>query len=311
MKTIFYLRLSVIGVASALLYGCSDLKNQTSNPTFVTVHPENFKSPSAPDFHGAAIQNAGWEMRDCRQCHGGTYSGRNAKSCMDGGCHVDANGNPKSPESCNTCHGTFRGAATDTSSWAPPRSIGGDATSTARGVGAHQYHGNSTVMDLSNPMSCAACHRVPSSVYASGHFDTPGAAQVLYFGQLAMTPSAGTPPSPSYNAQTLQCGNTFCHGNWRMRKSGSSNPFVYSDSVMTGNNRSVQWTGGSSEAACGTCHGLPPAGHLSQGITIAQCGYCHYVTSQFDLVDGSGAIVNKSKHVNGRINLYGNEQAFR
>src|SRR5512135_1598713 len=103
MKTEGFLRLLIIVAAALLLWGCSDLKNgsQVASSFVVDVHPSGFASPSSPNFHGIAVQNAGWEMRNCRQCHGGLYTGSNAPSCMNSGCHVDANGNPKSPESCN------------------------------------------------------------------------------------------------------------------------------------------------------------------------------------------------------------------
>jgi predicted CxxxxCH...CXXCH cytochrome family protein len=308
MKTEWYFRLSIIVVAAVFLSGCSELKNgsQTTNPVFVDVHPEGFKSASSPNFHGIAIQNSGWEIRTCRQCHGGTYSGSNAISCISAGCHVDANGSPKSPESCNTCHGTFSGLASDTLSWAPPRSIAGDTAVSARGVGAHQFHLIAADMDLSNAVACNSCHRVPSSVYAPGHFDSPLPAQVSFVNQLAKTPSGGIVPSPRYDSQSLTCNNTYCHGNWQLKKSTSAYQFVYTDSVINGSNFAPQWTGGNSQAACGTCHGMPPAGHQNFGTSVTTCTSCHY----YDQSKQSGPL-DKSTHINGKIDLYGQEFSFR
>ena len=309
MKTEWwYFRLGIIVVAAVFLSGCSELKNgsQTTNPVFVYVHPEGFKSASSPDFHGIAIKNSGWEIRTCRQCHGGTYTGSNAISCISAGCHVDANGNPKSPESCNTCHGTFAGAASDTMSWLPPRSIAGDTGITARGVGAHQFHLIPTSMDLSTPLACVSCHSIPTSVYIPGHFDLQSPSPFVFAEGLARTQSSGLTPSPIYDSQSLRCSNTYCHGNWQLQKSTSPTAyqFVYTDSVITGANHSVQWTGGALETACGTCHGLPPSGHLSQGITTSNCTSCHYLTNQNGPLD-------KSIHINGKIDLYGHEYDFR
>ncbi len=307
MKTTFYSRLSVIVITIATFYGCSELKKgtQTTNPVFVYVHPEGFRSPSSPDFHGNAVRRAGWEMRDCRQCHGGTYSGANAISCISSGCHVDANGNAKSPESCNTCHGSFAATASDSLSWAPPRSTSGDTSTAAHGVGAHQMHLLATGDYSSTPIPCAGCHSIPSSVYTAGHINAQGTAQVLITTALATVSSGGVTPTPTYDAQSMQCSNTYCHGNWRMRKSSSQYSFVYTDSVISGANYPVQWNGGASEAACGTCHGLPPAGHLSQGISLAQCTFCHS-----GVVNGAGVIIDKTKHMNGKINVYGDERSF-
>lgn len=308
MKTEGYFRLGFVLLLAIAIAGCSELKNgsQTVNPVFVYVHPEGFRSPSSPNFHGKAIQVSGWEIRTCRQCHGATYTGSNAISCVSAGCHVDANGTPKSPESCNTCHGNFAGVATDTLSWAPPRSLAGDTVESARGVGAHQDHLDADIMDLAQAVGCANCHTVPSNVYASGHLDAQLPATVV-FGALARTRSGGQVPSPTYNAQTLTCNNTYCHGNWRLSKSTSPYKFAYADSVISGSNFSPQWTGGASQDACGTtCHGLPPEGHQNFGTNVETCTSCHY----YDVSKQSGPL-DKSIHINGKIDLYGKEYSFR
>lgn len=309
MKTEGYYRLSIVVAAAMSLSGCSELKNgsQAVNPVFVYVHPAGFALPSSPNFHGIAIQNSGWEIRTCRQCHGGSYTGSNGISCVSAGCHVDANGNPKSPESCNTCHGNFQSAANDTLSWSPPRSIAGDTSESARGVGAHQFHLLATLMNLSKPATCNSCHSVPSSVYVPGHFDSPPPAPVTFVNALANTPSGGLTPSPSYDSQSLRCNNTFCHGNWQLLKSNSPYQFAYADSVISGANYSPQWTGGDSQVACGTtCHGLPPAGHQNFGTSVTTCTSCHYL----DPAKQSGPL-DQSIHINGKIDLYGQEYSFR
>ncbi len=308
MKNTLYSRLSVLAFAAVVLAGCSELKTggQTTNPLFVYVLPDGFRSPSSPNFHGVAIQQAGWEIRNCRQCHGGTYAGANAISCVSAGCHVDASGNAKSPESCNTCHGTFSGDPADTTTWVPPRSLSGDTSSTSRGVGAHEEHMIAAAMDLSTPVGCATCHTVPSGVYASGHINGSSPAQVTFGGQIVVTPSGGLTPQPSYDAQSLRCSNTYCHGNFRARKATSQSPFIYTDTVIAGSNYSPQWTGGDTQDACGTCHGMPPAGHLNFGSSIAACTSCHYLNGT------PGATqLDQSIHINGKIDVYGKEYSFK
>ena len=298
----------IVVAVSLLVWGCSELKknSQLTNPISVDVHPSGFASPSSPNFHGLAIQSDHWETRTCQQCHSGLSKGMDAPTCTNSGCHVDANGIVKSPQACNTCHGSFTGAATDTATWAPPRSIAGDTLSTARGVGAHQYHLNAALMHLSNPKACASCHRVPSSVYEAGHFDHSLPAQVSFTDPLAVTPSGGLIPSPQYNPQSLTCSNTYCHGNFQLNKAASQYGFVYTDSVITGANYSPLWTGGSSQAACGTtCHTLPPAGHQDFG-SSAKCTSCHYL----DPAKQAGPL-DKSIHINGKIDLYGEEYSFQ
>ncbi len=303
-----FIRILSMGVVPLALWGCSELKNssQLTNPISVDVHPTGFASPASPNFHGIEVQNNSWDARKCQQCHSGLSTGIDAPACTSSGCHVDANGVAKNPQACNTCHGIFTGTATDTVTWAPPRSIAGDTLNTARGVGAHQYHLNASLMRLSNPKACGSCHQVPSSVYVAGHFDNPLPARVSFTDALASTPSGGQVPVPQYDPQSLTCRNTYCHGNFQLNRATSQYDFVYTDSVMSGANFSPLWTGGDSQAACGTtCHGLPPAGHLDFG-SSANCTSCHYL----DPGRQSGPL-DKSIHINGKIDLYGKEYSFR
>jgi predicted CxxxxCH...CXXCH cytochrome family protein len=120
-------------------------------------------------------------------------------------------------------------------------------------------------------------------------------------------------PSPSYDANTLKCSTTYCHGNWRLRKASSPvfNQQYYTDSVMVGGKYSPVWTGGSPEATCTTCHSsvsegqvsAVPTGHPSR--EISQCGGCHS-----GIVDVNGNIVDKAKHINGKVNVFGTERSF-
>ena len=307
MKNKGYLQLSAILVAALIISGCSELKNGSVpvNPVFVYVHPQGFKTPTSPNFHGIAIKDAGWEIRTCRQCHGGSYTGDNAISCVSSGCHVDANGNAKSPEACNTCHGNFTGVATDTLSWAPPRSLSGDTAESAGGVGAHQYHLNASLVRYTNPIACNSCHNVPSSVYVPGHFDSPPPAPVVFANKLGTTPSQGITPSPGFDSQSLLCNNTYCHGNWQLRQSAAPAQFkfAYTDSVISGAKFAPQWTGGDADGACGTCHGLPPAGHFDFQAT---CTNCHYLDPA-----KQGGHLDKSIHIDGKIELYGQQYSLQ
>jgi hypothetical protein len=66
---------------------------------------------------------------------------------------------------------------------------------------------------------------------------------------------------------------------------------------MVGAQASPSWTGGPTEAACGTCHDIPPKGHVAALIT--ECYGCHG-----DVVDPTGGIIDRTKHVNGRMNRF-------
>jgi hypothetical protein len=68
--------------------------------------------------------------------------------------------------------------------------------------------------------------------------------------------------------------------------------------VIVGGNASPVWT---ASAACGTCHGLPPTGHTAA--TLTTCVNCHS-----GMIDATGTITDKTKHVNGKINVFGQER---
>ncbi|HTX17468.1 MAG TPA: CxxxxCH/CxxCH domain-containing protein, partial [Bacteroidota bacterium] len=261
--------------------------------------------------HGMAIEANQWKMDACKTCHGANYNGIATGSnvgCMSSGCHVDANGNQKTPESCNTCHGKFTGSAGDMLTWAPPRAVNGDSLTTVRGVGAHQEHLNAT---FGKALQCQECHTVPGQLYAAGHLDHPLPATVAMKDTLAnLVTAAGTfVPHPSYDAAAIQCNNTYCHGNWQVTKASApaDRQYIYVDSVISGDNYSPKWTGGAGEAACGSCHGLPPKGHLGPFL-LTSCGGvggCHE-----GVVDASGNILDPTKHMNGKIDVGNTERSF-
>lgn len=261
-------------------------------------HPTGFGASTS---HPQYLYNQNYPLGQCKACHGATYAGGGDAnlSCMRSGCHVDANNVSKSPEACNVCHGVFNAAANDLVSAAPPKSILGSTDPTARGVGAHQKH--LVTGTNGRTVKCQECHTVPTQLFSSGHLGTLP-AEVVFNDTLArLTTGGGTAvPKPSYDSSTLKCSDTFCHGSWKLRKATSASQFIYVDSVMVGGNDSPSWTGG---AACGSCHGIPPKGHLV--LAVSSCGTCHV-----GVIDNNGQIVDKTKHMNGKINAFGQEYAF-
>ncbi len=266
------------------------------------AYPHSVKFDQPTGKHVAYFQANGYPLQQCQACHGTDYSGGTVDvTCSSAQCHATAAGIAKSPEACNTCHGNFRAAANDTLSWAPPTAVNGDTSASYRGVGAHQLHLRGSGSYSSFAVPCNGCHVVPSAVEAKGHLDTPGPAEVAITVALASTPSGGETPVPRYDPSTQKCSNTYCHGAWKLQRSTS--PFgttFYTDSVMVGGFAAPQWNGGSADAACGTCHGLPPQGHAAYPIT--QCYACHA-----GVVDVNGTIVDKEKHMNGMIDVFSQE----
>ncbi len=141
---------------------------------------------------------------------------------------------------------------------APPRDLAGNVFTTAIGVGAHQAHLRAP-SGLSAPIACSACHRVPAEVTAAGHIDSVGPAEVE--ATLGWDHGLGT------------CATAWCHGSAQPR-----------------------WTV-SGEAACGTCHAVPPATASHVGVTtLTACTTCHPNT-----MDPIGRFVIGGAHLDGDV----------
>jgi hypothetical protein len=246
----------------------------------IDVHEEGIVDTQSTNFHGKFIvQKLDWDMRPCGSCHSANYSGGTVSpSCLT--CHTGTNG----PEACNTCHGDFN----DPTKIAPPRALNGSTETSYPGVGAHTSHLYANT--LGNEIRCSSCHKYPQSVYTEGHIDNDGKAEII-FGKLSIQGGA----NPSYDFNSNNCSNTYCHGNFTFYRDSTAqiNKFVYTAPTITGNNFTAKWNKvDGTQAACGTCHGLPPEGHLSFKVT--DCFYCHG-----EVVDSNGNIIDQTKHING------------
>jgi len=264
-----------------LFAACSDVKQPvaTNRPSELSVHPEGWLDSTSVDFHGLFIRESQWDLQNCRECHGGDYTGGITEvSCLT--CH------PNTPEDCVVCHG-----GTDDLSGAPPEDLDGNVSVTARGVGAHTVHlkGDS----LASGFACESCHLVPSRFDTTGHADSDLPAEVT-FAAFAFTDSA----NPQYDAVNLSCSNIYCHGAWDLAKSESNWAFIYTAERIEGSRAQPVWTDPAS-GSCGTCHGLPPKGHSPR--TLTECGGCHFAVAP------DGSIADKSKHINGMVNVFGQE----
>jgi len=251
----------------------------------IPVHVDGIVNPGSPNFHGKYVAaNLGWDMRECGSCHAANYSGGiAAPSCLT--CHTSTNG----PEACNTCHGDFN----DPTKIAPPTALNGSLITTYPGVGAHITHLYEN--SVGKEILCATCHKVPSSYSSEGHLGNDDKAEVI-FGELAIHRGV----NPNYNFTNNTCSDTYCHGNFIFYKDSSTYAFAYTAATMVGNNVNAKWNQvDGSQAACGTCHGLPPTGHVAA--TLTTCINCHQ-----GVVDNQGNIIDKTKHINGVKNVFGN-----
>jgi len=194
---------------------------------------------------------------DCSPCHSDARPGL---GFSDPARHVD--GVVDVSVSCTSCHGSM---ADDTP--APPADTTGHTSTTDRGVGAHRSHlGPST---WHHEIACTDCHQVPQAVDDPGHLDTPLPAE-LTWSFLATARGA----TASWNGATC---SVYCHG----------------ETIDGGTNKTPSWTAvGVGQAACGTCHSLPPAAPHPAN---PNCGTCH------GAVFADGGFVNPALHINGLV----------
>ncbi len=208
------------------------------------------------------------QMKECSRCHSDIVGTDNV-TIIDPTRHVDGHVDVAVPTSCTTCHGGANPA--------PPVDTNGDESTTASGVGAHQAH--VVGAGWSRPVPCTECHIVPEHTLDPGHIDTPRPAEV----HLTATAAAfgGT---PTYTAGT--CKDTSCHG--AVFPSGDDSG---------GTNTVPTWTKvGGTEAACGSCHGLPPPRPHPVGSLNPVCSKCHE-----DIAPDNVTFVRPELHVDGKV----------
>jgi len=244
-------------------------------------HPTGFADLSSPSFHGNYIkQELNWNLEQCQSCHGTDFSGGSTGSS----CNVCHTG-PGGPEACNTCHGSQTNIA-------PPKDLSGNVSRSFRGVGAHQDHVTET--DVSNGFTCSVCHVSVNGFNDPNHIDNQTGANVI-FGNLATQNGL---LNTQWDRDVSACGNVYCHGHFVFEKAASANPYAYAASEITGNPTGMSWVQTSSTGGdnCIMCHGLPPQGHIA--VSSGNCATCHG-----SVVNADGKIIDKTKHINGLIDL--------
>jgi predicted CxxxxCH...CXXCH cytochrome family protein len=287
MKKFFISFIGII-ILSFVLISCSEIQPDITPPTKVSLHKEGVNDPASPNFHGQLVKQNNWNLKACQQCHASNYTGGTAKaSCLD--CHRQ----PGGPEACNTCHGDY----SNPFSIAPPRDLSGGISDTSRGVGAHTKHlgGN----QIGGVVECSVCHNIPRGYSDVGHIDGSPSAEVIFSGLAVKNVSS----NPVYNYSQISCSNTYCHGNFSFSKDASSYKFAYTQDQMIGNNSSPIWNKvDGTFLKCNSCHGKSeadpsPVGHINSSNNL--CVNCHP-----GVVDNQGNIIDKEKHINGKINVF-------
>jgi len=255
---------------------------------------------NAPSWNGGAASGG------CGTCHGlppSNHSHFGSKRCdvchpephsltasVDPKTHVDGKvqvGNGSGD--CSACHGSPGQPA-------PPRDLLGNTDESAIGVGAHVAH-LTAAHDISAPIACIECHAVPAQLNDPGHIDHDLPATVFPASILTGSLAGSDRARPAWDHASGTCANVYCHGGGELLALNDRAPGV---------NRTPVWTSGSSQAACGSCHGIPPDDgiHIA-GTPLTQCVKCHANT-----MDATGAIVvsgppgaRVSAHINGVVDV--------
>ncbi len=256
---------------------CHTLGNHLGGTVALVAHDTAWSDKTSPGFH-AFQANAG--LGACQDCHGADLAGGAARSacatCHDVGLPA---GIASWKVSCVMCHG-----GTETASGAPPKATWGNAADTVR-VGAHTIHGAGSA--IAPAYDCGVCHVKPADALAGGHVD--GGTAELTFSGVATARNA----APSWDRATATCSGVYCHGG-----------------TMGGGTKTAPvWTRvGLGEAACGTCHGLPPPSpHPTVAADLTRCASCHP-----DTMDAGGVVIAPSaggKHLDGLVQASGGHPA--
>ncbi len=248
-------RSALLGIL-ACLASCSVAREP---PPAAGAHPAGWATRGAdggvrtddPNFHGTWLQDNGYVLARCTQCHGDDYlGGAVGVSCAQGGCHSTPNG----PLDCTTCHG----------SQGTPRPASG----------AHWAH----------QRFCDTCHQVPAQTTADVQRHASGSpSSLIQFANLAVAGDAGVVPAWDTASQT--CANTYCHG--AVSPAWTSSAQIQCDGChQAPPPNHTPWSRvASTTASCATCH-PSPAGpsdlvtlptHVDGQvqITVTSCTACH------------------------------------
>ena len=227
--------------------------------------------------HGNPPAGHGPDTR-CNTCHRQTFVGDQPRSPLHANGVIDL---AAPAGSCVGCHGS----GTDP---APPVDVLGRSDPALQTVGAHPDHVHG-LHKVAAPVACNECHDVPDKIGSPGHIDHPPPAIVFPADAGTLARADGTVPAYDHTAATC---TAYCHGaGTRLAKD-----------TAPGLNHSPVWNGGPGQAACGTCHGIPPklpgTGYHASVTSITQCASCHPRT-----VTPAGAIIvdaaGNSTHING------------
>lgn len=235
---------------------------------------------------------------DCNSCHGLAPTGHiaaNVNECYY--CHEDVV-NSSGLISDTDLHMNFTAESISENKLQQCDYCHGDRNGTPFPIGdPHAQHMDAGEVLNASLVECEACHTVPAAYDAAGHFDATDDTEINW-GSIASLSTA----DPVYDFNTMSCSDVYCHGDFR---NGNE------DNV-------VNWAIGDEAVACGTCHGDPASGNplpktSAEGgnhPNVPSCQFCHSDVVADSDGDGTYEIINNTKHINGKINVFGGEQDY-
>jgi predicted CxxxxCH...CXXCH cytochrome family protein len=206
------------------------------------------------------------QITDCSRCHGEVVAGDDL-TIGDRLRHVDGVIDVAFAEGCTACHGGENPA--------PPLDLSGMTETSEPGVGAHQIHLAGTPRSRAVP--CGECHLVPEETFAPGHLDSLLPAEVVFSGAAVAFGAA-----PVYSGGS--CQGSACHG--AQLPDGHASGGTLTEPSWT----VVDGT----QAACGTCHALPPPAPHPKAEFNPVCSACHE-----NIAPDNATFVAPALHVDG------------
>lgn len=257
----------------AVCSACHVTTDHMGGTVAIGGHSTSWMDQTSTGFHAFAADQG---LSTCQGCHGADLAGAGtAPSCAS--CHDQGlpTGVASWKVNCIMCHG-----GTDNRTGAPPKPTWGKSADAVR-VGAHSQHVGASA--IAPTFDCVVCHQKPADALTPGHIDGP-TATVAFSGVAA----GHGPPDPFWDRTTGTCNNTYCHG----------------ATLGGGTNTAPVWTEvGKGQAACGSCHGLPPP--LPHPIVsgLGSCVTCHPGT-----MTAAGTLIAPNvggKHLDGVVEAVG------
>ena len=294
---------------------CSTCHNQTTSnikrvaaklpAVFAPVSTINFKSVTTPNGFGDDSVTHTTSTKVCEVCHTLTkYHNRNSASSTSlthnnnadcTGCHVHNKGFAASNVTCDTCHGNPPTTATTGGT----TGLATNALATGQ-AGAHAIH------VTTEGFTCNLCHNGSASAMPGGSLEigfainptnapgfTPTISTGAYVGNSAMTGTTWASSSTGTTVTTAAGVNTcaiYCHGA-TLLSGTTANPVA-------------SWVAGSTERACGSCHGVTsasvPGAVGKTNSHTKHVGTYNFACTKCHTNAGTTASVNYA-HVNGSV----------